>query len=153
MDDIYREAARIREERMDREKYIQMLRSDEGYRDHVYLDTVGVPTCGWGHALHVGSRVPFAAAQAFFEADLHRVDKDYEFMRLRLDSVRMAVVKSMLYQLGLGGVQQFKRFLAAVDRQDWAEASKEMMDSKWAQQTRSRASRLAKIMETGRWNY
>jgi lysozyme len=150
MDDVYREAARIREETMDREKYIQMLKSDEGYRDHVYLDTVGVPTCGWGHALHVGSPVSRQICELFLAADLERVDKDYAFMRMNLDPVREAVVKCMLFQMGLGGVQRFTRFLKAVDRQDFPAAALEMLNSRWAEQTPNRARRLADMMLTGK---
>jgi lysozyme len=149
LDDTYREAARIWEEKMTREEYVQLIKDEEGYRESVYLDTVGVPTCGWGHALHVGSIVPRAACEAFFEADLKRVDKDFDFMRLYLDPVRMAVIKCMLFQLGLGGVQKFKRFLLAVDQQDWAQAATEMLNSKWAEQTPGRVRRLADMMLTG----
>ena len=32
---------------------------------------------------------------------------------------------------------------AAVDKRDWAEASRQMLDSRWAKQTPNRAMRLA----------
>ena len=135
---------------MDRERYIRLIKEEEGYRNRVYLDSLGIPTCGWGHALHVGSTVPHAACEAFFAYDLDRVDKDYAFMRLRLDPVREAVVKCMLFQLGLGGVQKFKRFLSAIDRQDWPGAAMEMLNSKWAEQTPNRVRRLADMILTGK---
>ena len=45
----------------------------------------------------------------------------------------------------------FKKMLAALDKADYKTASKEMLNSKWATQVKSRAQFLAKIMETGKW--
>ena len=47
-----------------------MIKRHEGGPHNVYLDSVGVPTCGWGHALHVGSEVPVYIADKFFYLDL-----------------------------------------------------------------------------------
>jgi GH24 family phage-related lysozyme (muramidase) len=46
-------------------KLTERLRKHEGYSDLVYLDSEGFPTCGWGHHLRIGSRVPVEAAEAF----------------------------------------------------------------------------------------
>jgi lysozyme len=134
---------------MTREEYIDLIKSDEGFRAEVYLDTVGVPTCGWGHALHVGSPVSRQICELFLEADLARVDRDFETLRLPVTGTRAYIIKCMLFQMGLRGVRGFKNFLAAVRTKDWTEASLHMLDSKWANQTPARARRLAFMMLTG----
>ena len=130
-------------------EYIALLKDDEGYRPYVYKDSLGVPTCGWGHALHVGSPVPEKVCQLFLEEDLARVDRDYKTLAINLDPVRAAVVRCMLFQLGLGGVKKFKRFLHSVRTGDYRAASAHMLDSLWAKQTPRRAWRLADMMLTG----
>jgi lysozyme len=134
-----------------RGEYVDLLKMDEGFRAEVYLDTEGIPTCGWGHALHIGSPVSLRICELFFEADLERVERDFAALKLpEMDSVRAYIVRCMLFQMGLKGVRGFKKFLAALRKNDWTEASLQMLDSKWANQTPKRARRLAFMMLTGR---
>jgi lysozyme len=134
---------------MTHDEYVALLKEDEGFRPLVYKDSLGVATCGWGHALHVGSPVPEKVCEIFLAADLARVEKDYKTLAVDLDPVRAAVVRCMLFQMGLGGVKKFKRFLRAVRAGDFRAAAAHMLDSVWAVQTPKRAWRLAGMMLTG----
>ena len=135
---------------MDREAYVRRIKNDEGLRDRVYLDSKGIPTCGYGHALHIWSPVPLDICERFLEEDLARVDREYPTLQLDLDGARIHVIKCMLFQMGLGGVKKFKRLLAAVRSQNWELAAKEMLESQWAKEdSPARALRLADIMRTG----
>ncbi|QBX71559.1 sulfurtransferase [Aeromonas hydrophila] len=67
----------------------------------------------------------------------------------RLDKNRQMALVNMTYQLGVGGVSKFKKFIAALDRKDWVEASKQGFDSLWARQTPNRARRVMAIIKTG----
>ena len=127
----------------------EMIKEHEGYGGEVYSDTEGVLTCGWGHALHVGSPVPLRASLGFFQQDIRIVMEDYEKLNLYLDDVRRGVVYDMLYNLGLTKLLKFKKFLKALREDDYEVASKEMLDSKWAIQVKGRAKKLAKMMQTG----
>jgi len=66
-----------------------------------------------------------------------------------LSEVRQRVVADMVFNLGLPRFAQFKNMIAAIEAEDFVQASNEMMDSRWAQQVGLRASRLAEMMETG----
>jgi GH24 family phage-related lysozyme (muramidase) len=136
----------------------KLIRSDEGYRERVYLCTAGVPTGGWGHAFHVGSRLPAEIWEAIFRFDMGEAVRGYESLRLDLDPVRRAVVVSMIYQLGLDGFIGFRNLnqvlristLRPLRPEEWTAAEGHMLDSKWARKdTPERARRLASILRTG----
>ena len=63
------------------------------------------------------------------------------------DSVKEVVVE-MCYQLGLAGFSKFKMTISYLEKENYIEASKEMLDSKWAKQTPNRAKKLSKIVES-----
>jgi lysozyme len=56
------------------------------------------------------------------------------------------VLIEMAFQLGLKGVLNFSRMWGALKRHDYVAAADEMLDSRWAEQTPSRAEALAKIV-------
>lgn len=66
-----------------------------------------------------------------------------------LNSARRAVILEMIYQLGMAGFLKFERTIAWLRTADWLEASEEMLDSRWAQQTPNRARTLSQIMRDG----
>ena len=53
----------------------------------------------------------------------------------------------MCFNMGSPRVSKFKKMLGALKVQDYQTASKEMLDSKWANQVPNRARRLSEIME------
>jgi lysozyme len=59
------------------------------------------------------------------------------------------VVIDMAFNVGVPRLTGFKKMWAALHCGDYAEAAKEMMDSKWARQVGRRAERLSSMMETG----
>lgn len=130
------------------------LKRHEGFKDEVYLDSLGFPTCGWGHHLWVGSKVPLECCEAFFKQDVAQAIRDFQTiarsMRKNLDTTRSRVIVMMIFQMGLQRVMQFKKMWTAIHDKDWERASQEMLDSKWAEQTKARAVELALIMKTGK---
>ena len=130
----------------------KMIQRHEGFVPRVYMDTVQVPTGGYGHAFLIGSPISHRIAEMFFEEDYSRCLKDYEQLKPligELDPVRRAVIIDMLFNLGLPRLKMFKKTLAAIRAKDFEEAAKEMLDSKWARQVGYRARKLAEMMETG----
>jgi len=65
---------------------------------------------------------------------------------LRLPQEQQEVLFEMGYQLGTNGLLNFKMMWLALKQFDYGLASVEMLDSKWATQTPSRAEKLAKQM-------
>jgi len=129
------------------------IKKHEGFRDTVYLDTVGVATVGYGHALHEGSRIPHLVADLLFEQDFNDAKKDYEILANReglcLTPLRKGVLINMLFNMGLRRVMGFKKMLAALQADNWGEAATQMLDSKWAHQVGPRAKDLAEKMRRG----
>ena len=130
-----------------------MIEEDEGRIDHIYLDSEKNPTCGVGHLLAVGSKVPPAAVQAFLKQDFQIALADYlSLVRLynfSLDPIRRAVLINMLFNMGLTRVRKFVLMIKALQAEDWAWAAEEMVDSRWYRQTKNRAKRLVKMMREG----
>lgn len=130
----------------------ELIKKHEGCKFEVYLDTKGVPTGGVGHAFLVGSELSLRVVNNLFDDDFRRVWGEYDtlnFETLKGDSVRQAVVFSMLFNLGLTKFLRFKKTIAAIRRSNWWEASVEMLDSKWAKDVGYRAVVLADMMRTG----
>ena len=62
----------------------------------------------------------------------------------------LEVIIEMVFQLGIGGVGKFKKLWSALDREDYGEASFQMLDSLWAKQTPARAGKLAGKMRSAK---
>lgn len=68
-----------------------------------------------------------------------------------LDDERRYALLDMSFQLGFDGLCEFKKMLSALEKNDYATASKECLNSNYAKQTRTRAERIARLIRTGRW--
>ena len=74
-----------------------------------------------------------------------------------LNDARYAVIISMAFQLGGGGIRKFKNFIKAVKAEDWKRAADEMVyanvdagrKSAWYKQTPERCDRAAFAMRYG----
>ncbi len=134
---------------MNTDQIADMIKKHEGLSLTVYNDTEGIPTVGYGHALHPGSKIPIHVANALFNQDFWSAYRDYEKLGLELDPVRKAVVIDMLFNLGWKRFHTFKKMIAALRIDDYVSASKELLDSKYAGQVKGRAVNLARMMEIG----
>lgn len=131
----------------------EMIKRHEGYREKVYMDSVGVPTGGYGHAFLDGSPLPALVCELLFEQDYATAVKDYEILANRegldLDNTRRAVLINMLFNMGIVRVSKFKKMLSALATKQWGLAADEMLNSKWASQVGHRAKELSDIMRKG----
>ena len=130
-----------------------MLIRHEGERLKVYMCPAGKPTIGVGRNLedrgisHVESDFLLDNDIEAFTANLTK----RLFWFKDLDSVRQAVLVDMAFNMGVAGLMAFKKTLKAIENGKWTEASRQMLDSRWATQVGSRATELAEMMRTGRW--
>jgi len=140
---------------MNLKKIKQDIKRHEGYRDHIYVDTVGVLTGGYGHAFHKGSKLPDHIWDEILSYDISEKLRDTESFLSEhqiewLDDRRQEVIFNMIFNMGYKGLNKFKKFIAAMQGSDWRKASAEMLDSRWAKQVGYRAIELAGIMERGK---
>ncbi len=153
----------------DRQKLnAQLMRHEGSVRDadglHIaYRCPAGKLTIGYGHnldfnpvpGLGVGSRLNEEQARRLLEADVLDVQKRMEGClpwTAGMDAARYCVLVNLAFNIGIGGLLQFKRMLAALKAKDYATAVAEMLDSKWATDVGPRRSgELRKQMETGEW--
>ena len=131
---------------------IKLLKRDEGERLKPYRCTAGKLTIGVGRNLEdVG--ISKEESDYLLTNDISRVTVEISRhlpWALKLDDARFSVILSMVFQMGMGGVRNFRKFLNALQMGDYTKASIEMMDSKWAQHdSPARAKRLSEVMRTG----
>lgn len=138
------------------------IKRDEGWREFAYDDGTGKPvvrgdtmrgyvSLGWGFCISAdrGRPLPREIADRWLDQIIAEtcVALDYRipWWRTQPGEVQRALV-SMAYQLGVSGLLNFRRMLAALERGDRYEAAVEALDSRWANQTRARAERIAAMI-------
>jgi lysozyme len=136
------------------------IKEHEGYRNTVYKDSLGFATIGYGHLVtpedpyKEGIEYSKEELDAQFEADFQTAVNNAEILILHHNEITnivddaKCVLIEMVFQLGIGGVSKFKKMWEALKKQDYGEASFQMMDSRWAKQTPARARSLAEIMRS-----
>lgn len=134
-------------------KYKKMTKDFEGLRLKVYTCTAGKLTIGYGRNLE-DTGITEAEASMLFEHDfataeasarvlLKSLGKDWE----TFPEQRLYVLTDMIFNMGYSRVSGFKKMLAAIKRDDYQTAAKEMLDSNWARQVGNRATKLAALMQ------
>lgn len=131
----------------------EQLTRDEGLRLKPYTDTVGKVTIGIGRNLtDVG--ISRDEALAMLANDIKNAQERLAASlpwTAALDEVRRGAVENMAFNLGIGRLLNFRKFLAALEARDYQTAAKEMLSSSWATQVGDRARRLSKQIESGEW--
>lgn len=132
------------------DKILLRLIREEGYRRFIYTDTTGNKSIGYGHNLEEGVSEAIARNILFcdiLEKEKEIIDKVSQYKNL--NEARKIVLLDMAFNLGVNGLLQFKKMLAAISAEDFKLASSCMLDSMWARQVGNRAIELAKLMENG----
>ena len=134
----------------------RQLRRDEGVVEHAYVDSEGWTTIDVGRLIdkRKGGRLRDDEIEYLLQNDI--TEKTDELIRrlpwvADLDEARKGVLINMAFNLGVSGLLGFRKTLALVKAGDYARASVEMLDSKWARQVKGRAARLSEQMRTGKW--
>lgn len=127
------------------------LKRDEGWRPHVYLDHLGYQTIGYGFLVDTrrGGGLPQPVAEHWLAYMVDRVEESLDaripWWRSQPDDVQRALV-NMAYQMGVNGLLNFRRMLAALQAGDRAGAAREALDSTWSRQTPERARRVTALI-------
>lgn len=125
----------------------QLIRH-EGLRALPYQDSLGVWTVGVGHNMTVP--LTHRAIMTILQDDIDAAVNDclHAFPWFAaLDEIRQAAIVNMRFNMGLSKLKGFKRFLAAMEMEQYDEAAREMLNSLWAKQVGSRAVELAAMIQ------
>lgn len=131
-----------------------LIKEEEGFVPHVYRDTEGYETIGYGFLVdgRAWGGIPKPIAEKWLDYEIDEVESTLRHHIPNLDSFPEPVVLalfSMSYQLGVGGVLNFTDMMAALQRGDYAVAANEALDSVWAtEQTPERARRMADLIRS-----
>ena len=134
----------------------EQIKNHEGFVDTVYKDSLGFATIGYGHL--VKSNDPYEEGKTYSKEQLtDQFNDDFATAKnqaidlingLPLNFKAHCVIIEMVFQLGVGGVSKFKAMWKALEENDYTTASIEMLDSRWAKQTPTRAENLSDIMNS-----
>ena len=130
---------------------VRQITLHEGVRLKPYRCTAGKLTIGIGRNIE-DRGITMAEAELLLCNDLADVRNGLANALpwvATLDDVRQRVLIDMAFNLGIGGLLQFERTLAAVRAGEFKRAAGMMLQSRWASQVGERAQRLARMMETG----
>jgi lysozyme len=133
------------------ENSLALLKHQEGFRAHLYKDTRGVNTIGYGTNIDQGITEP--EAQLLLQSRVQSTETALfqEGWYQTLSEVRKAAILSMAYQLGIEGFRKFRATIAALAAGDFATAAYQMMSSRWAHQTPERAQEVADMVKNDSW--
>ena len=156
----------------DYSKLLDKLIEHEGMVLTVYQDSLGIDTIGIGRNLEDRGiskeeldHMDIPNINVIYEHGINENDARYlakndvqivekELLAAHpcvaeLDAVRQLVLVDMAFNMGVPRLRKFKKMWAAVHEKDFPTAAKEMLDSRWANQVKSRSVKLANMMHTG----
>jgi len=153
-------------------KLVEKLIEHEGMVLQVYKDSLGIDTIGIGRNLEDRGiskeeldAMDIPTMGHIYEYGINEVDAVYlaendvqivekELLDAHpciagLDAVRQLVLMDMAFNMGVPRLCKFKKMWAAIHDNNFTVASKEMLDSRWASQVKSRSTKLAHAMYSG----
>jgi lysozyme len=139
---------------INRERLANQLIDDEALRTKLYRCSEGYLTIGVGRNLDTKG-ISRAEALYLLDNDITDALADCRAAVVGfddLDPVRQEVLANMALNLGRDRFLGFRKMRAAVAAREFETAAVEMLNSKWAQQVKGRADRLAYAMRFGRFN-
>jgi len=127
---------------------LEKIKHHEGFVEHVYDDSLGIPTIGYGFAIK-DLVLDEDIAEEILVRKLEKLKRNacsrFNWLEDMPQEVQ-EVILNMCYQLGVTGVSKFRKAISALQEGEWNEAADEMLDSLWAKQTPNRAKELSNIV-------
>ena len=138
---------------MDMERLLASVRHSEGYRNKVYLDTLGKRTVGVGHLCvedfwEDDKEYEESFLMEILEKDLENAISGAEELlgEYTVHDQCKELLVEMVFQLGKTGVKQFRNMWASLKEKNFVEAAAHMKDSRWRKQTPKRCESLAELV-------
>jgi lysozyme len=140
------------------ERLLKSVKEHEGYRNKVYLDSLGKRTVGVGHLCvedfwEDGKEYEEKFLLTILEHDLKSAIKSAEELCSKcpdLKDLAKEIIVEMIFQLGKTGVSKFRNMWKALKQSppQYGVAASEMLDSRWAKQTPGRAKEMSDHMRS-----
>lgn len=128
----------------------ELIKKHEGLRLKPYKCSAGKLTIGYGRNIE-DNGITLSEAEQMLNNDIQNCYAEcikFKFWN-KIGEARQAVLLDMCYNLGIVRLKQFKKMLAALEVGHYKTAAKEMLDSTWARQVKTRATELSNIMIKG----
>jgi len=129
-----------------------MLEIHEGKRNKLYYDTNHIPTIGIGRNLERG--LSDSEIEILFYNDVKECEsyliKKYEWFE-DLTDARQAALIDLCFNLGPTSFSKFKKMISAIEENNYIDAAKELLDSKYSSQVGQRAQDLANLLIVGKF--
>ena len=132
----------------------QEIADDEGCVNSVYLDHLGLETCGVGHLIlesdpefgkPIGTDVSEERVRQLFALDIAVTVEDCKILYPTWDSMSDElhhILCNLMFNMGRPRMSKFKKFIAAIESEDYEIAGAELKDSRYYEQVTNRADRL-----------
>tara|TARA_Y100001980_G_C14517418_1_gene292725 strand:+ start:840 stop:1268 length:429 start_codon:yes stop_codon:yes gene_type:complete len=133
------------------------IKEHEGYRDTVYLDTLGKRTVGYGHLCVEDNWVDGKIYEKEYLEEVF--DKDFNIALTDankilegkpVNHIAREVIIELVFNIGMPRTMKFVKCLAALDNEDYEEAGNQILDSLYARQVPYRAGKLAGKMKSAK---
>ena len=143
---------------MNKDVLREEIAADEGCKYEIYLDHLGLPTCGVGHLITendvehgkpVGTVVEQERVRGLFALDIAVTIDECKVLYPDFDDFDeelQHILCNMMFNMGRPRLSAFKLMQAAIDNKDFNEAAEQMVDSRWYTQVPNRARRLVDRM-------
>ena len=141
---------------MNLERLLESVKKHEGYRNKVYLDTLGKRTVGVGHLCvedfwEDDKEYEEKFLMTILEHDLQSAIKGAKELMSEngcndIDEIAEELIIEMVFQLGKTGVSKFRNMWKHLSALEYSMAASEMLDSRWAKQTPNRAQAMSAEM-------
>lgn len=145
---------------------VPILNFEEGYKESPYIDTLGFPTVAGG--IRIGPKganlsnytftVPRAVGDVWkLEIVNSKISSAAKYPKIqaalaKCNDARRDVLYSMMFQLGVNGLNDFTNTLKSIAAGDFDSGADGMLNSLWAKQTPARAKRHAQVMRSGTYD-
>ena len=141
---------------MNMDRLLASVKKHEGYRNKVYLDTLGKRTVGVGHLCvedfwEDDKEYEESFLMTILEHDLQTAIKGAKDLMaengcMDIDEQAEELIIEMVFQLGKTGVSKFRNMWKHLSALEYSSAASEMLDSRWAKQTPNRAQAMSAQM-------
>ena len=141
---------------MNMDRLLASVKKHEGYRNKVYLDTLGKRTVGVGHLCvkdfwEDDKEYEEKFLMTILEHDLQSAIKGAKELMSEngcndIDEIAEELIIEMVFQLGKTGVSKFRNMWKHLSALEYSMAASEMLDSRWAKQTPNRAQAMSAEM-------
>ena len=143
------------------DKLLESVKKHEGYRNKVYLDTLGKRTVGVGHLCVEDFWEDNKEYEEKFLMDILQKDLQGSIDgaedlinncpsggKANISDEAKIIIIEMVFQLGKTGVSKFRNMWKALQQNppQYSVAASEMLDSRWAKQTPNRAKEMSNHM-------